>query len=411
MLRIVITVGFLLGAIVNPLRADLFTLHNGGQISGKWLNADQRPVNTYLIETEHGVRIKLAKAQVSRAIRQSSKEIEYERDAPKFSDNVEEQWKLSEWCRENKLDDLRRHHLRRIIELEPNHAGARRGLGQSQVRGEWVTREDYLKREGYELYRGRWRTAQEIKVFKAREQMERAEKKWIVRVKRLRELLATERVAEARDEILAIDDPLAVPALRKFLTAEKYRAAKILFIQALGQIANGSAYSALLNQSLNDPDIEIFHECLEQLAQDPLPEMTKAYVDALNDENNQKVNRAAMSLGKLNDKTTIEPLIEALVTTHKVVRPGRGGASRDTTTTTFANSSDGSGSPNAPFSGTGLELGDKSQTFFRQVPNQEVLETLVKLSGGASFGFDQRAWRYWLASQRQLKSPRLNTRK
>jgi hypothetical protein len=364
-----------------------------------------------LIETEHGVRIKLAKQQVRRAVRQSAAELEYEQLAPTFAHTVEEQWKLAEWCRENKLGEFRGHHLRSILELEPNHAGARRGLGYSQVGGEWVTREDYLEREGYQPYQGRWRTPQEIQVFEEREQQERAERKWIVRLKRLREDLATAQAAEARDEILAIGDPHAVPALRQQLETEQYRAVKILWIQALGKIANGAALSALIDRSLNDPDGEVFYECLDQVVQHPLPQVTKAYVDALKNEDNRKVNRAAVALGRLNDKSTIEPLIESLVTIHKIVVPGRGGGTSDSVTTTFAGSSDGSSSPNAPFGGTGLTVGDGSQTYDRPMPNEDVLNALVTLSGGTSFGYDQRAWRYWLAAQRQLAAPRLNSRR
>jgi hypothetical protein len=399
------------GALIGTARADLFTLRNGGQVRGTWLNADQQPVSTYLIETEHGARIKLAKTQVRSATRQNSAELTYEQLAPRHADTVEEQWKLAEWCRENGLDEIRQHHLQRIIELAPNHAGARRGLGYSQVRGQWVTKDEHLTRQGYQLYRGRWRSPQEIQTFKEREHNERAEKKWIVRLKHLREDLATDKAAESRNQILSISDRFAVPGLRQCLEAEKYRAMKIVFIQALGQIADGPALSVLIERSLNDPDDEIFYECLDQVVRSPLPEVIKGYVDALKHNNNHIVNRAAIALGDLKDKTTVEPLIEALVTTHKVVIPGRGGGSAETVTTTFANSSDGSGSPNAPFGGTGLSLGDDNKTRYREMPNQEVLNTLVKLSGGASFGFDKQAWRFWLAAQRQQSVPRLNSRR
>jgi hypothetical protein len=49
-------------------------------------------------------------------------------------------------------------------------------------------------------------------------------------------------------------------------------------------------------------------------------------------------------------------------------------------------------------SGTAFTAGRTPKSAPVQIANQEVLAALVKLSGGQSFGFDERAWMNWWAS-------------
>jgi hypothetical protein len=52
-----------------------------------------------------------------------------------------------------------------------------------------------------------------------------------------------------------------------------------------------------------------------------------------------------------------------------------------------------------------LATGGNGRTFLQTVPNREVLEALTRLSGGTSFGYDQRAWRHWLAQEQRTTAP------
>jgi hypothetical protein len=49
--------------------------------------------------------------------------------------------------------------------------------------------------------------------------------------------------------------------------------------------------------------------------------------------------------------------------------------------------------------------GRQAKTVPYQVANQEVLTALVTLSGGQSYGFDQRAWMHWWASASRRPGP------
>ena len=109
----------------------------------------------------------LAADQVERAARTSNAASQYQRHLRGLVDTVAGHWELAEWCRKQTLYAQRELHLRRILELETNHAGARRGLGYSQLRGEWVTREEILDRRGYRRFDGRWMLPQEAALIRA----------------------------------------------------------------------------------------------------------------------------------------------------------------------------------------------------------------------------------------------------
>jgi hypothetical protein len=108
------------------------------------------------------------------------------------------------------------------------------------------------------------------------------------------------------------------------------------------------------------------------------------------------VNRAAAGLAHMKDPIAIEPLIAALVTTHKykIVK-----GNPNQTSASF-----GTGAPGGfSFGGGGEEIVTKN------LPNKNVLDALILLSGGVNFDFDVEAWKYWFASQK--KPATINTRR
>lgn len=385
-------------------RADVFVLHNGGRIKGRWINRDDRPLRNYVIETERGGRVLLDAGQIRETIPQNLKLDEYERLASKAADTVEAQWKVAEWCRENSLKQQRRAHLRRIIHLDPDHAGARYGLGYSQVKGQWVTREEIQKRRGYEMYDGRWRLGQEIALLEAEKKLEQAEKDWLTRLTRWREMLGTDKTQEAVKNITAVRDPHAVRPLSQLLSLEPVRQVKMLYIRALTEIHNRPAIHALYTATMQDPDEEVFHAALDAIVRLDPPNMSKQYVDALQDKNNVRLNRAAHALGRLDDTSVMSPLIDALVTTHHIVIPKQS----DAYTSTFMKPAAPASSPFGP---TSFSAGGETKVIPVTVTNQDVLQALINLSGGANFGFDERAWQYWLANETTRTSPEVDSRR
>ncbi|HMC12236.1 MAG TPA: hypothetical protein VKH44_13135, partial [Pirellulaceae bacterium] len=125
--------------LVRPACGDIFVLEAGGQLEGEWLNRNEQPLTKYEVR-RGGITVTLPLSQVREAIRQSPGELEYAKRAPVAADTVDGQWELAEWCRKNNLMRQREVHLRRVVELNPNHQQARFALGYQFQQGQWITR-------------------------------------------------------------------------------------------------------------------------------------------------------------------------------------------------------------------------------------------------------------------------------
>jgi hypothetical protein len=389
----------LLLAPAGSLRADIFVLETGGRIEGQWLNQGEQPLTKYEVR-RGGITLTLPLGQVREAIRQSPAELEYARRAPAVADTIEAQWELAEWCKKATLARQREVHLRRIVELNPNHQQARFALGYQFLKGQWISRTDARRQEGYEYYRGKWRTPQEIEILENRSRTELAEKEWLSRLKKLRrELDDRDKSKLAHQSLLAIDDPIAVGPIGEFFSRERVRSVKQLYADVLTKIKTGDAVKVLVARALGDPDEEVFFYCIGKLAQLQPPHVADAFVASLKDNDNTRVTRGAMALGRLQDKSAISPLIDALTTTHtRIINNGPGA---EGTTAVFSNA------------GTFMKKGDGQELQVFHVQNQPVLDALSKLTG-ADFGFDQRAWRYWYAQEkvaRETSQPVIDARR
>jgi len=385
---------------------DELVLASGARLRGTWLNPHERPRQSYAIETAQGARMTLDPALVVEAIRQPPALAEYRRLAPRVADTVEQQWKLAEWCRDHQLARERERHLRRVIELDPDHVPARRGLGYAELGGQWVKRRDVLVERGFVYHEGEWRLPQEIDLLEERRRVERTAKEWFEKLKRWRRQLSGDEAAEALASLQAIRDPLAISALTWALQHDKHRRLRLLYVEVLGKIDDPRSLQVLIATALSDGDAEVFHACLDWIGARQTPGVVRQLALVLQDGDNRRVNRAAMILGQLGDNAAIEPLIDALVTTHIVVAPNASGRSRDTVTYAFNNSSSSAGPAGA--SGTSLVQGNGPERILVRAANQDVLHALSQLTG-VSFSFDQRTWRNWQWLHQRQRAEQLAT--
>jgi len=383
--------GVLLATASLPAFGEVFLLKAGGRVEGELLNPDELPRKTYAIGLPSGSRITLDQVQVQAVLTQNPEVQQYEQIRPRFPDTNEGHWALAEWCRERRLVTQRKAHLERIIELDPDHAEARRLLGYQKLADRWLTREEIMAEQGYVEYKGRYRTSQEIELMENRRKTDLAEREWARKINHWREWLDTDKVAEGRQSLLAIRDPLAVPALVRNLAADPAPIVRILYIEVLAAIGTPEAIRALATCSLYDPVEEVRLTCLDYLQKEPHPDVIEYYVGKLHDKDNRAVNLAAVCLRRMKDPTAIRPLIDALVTVHRFqIGSGNPGS----ISTTFGTGPGGTGAP----PGSGLSMGGGTKIITRQIANQAVLDALIALTG-QNFNFDQRAWTYWYAAQ------------
>jgi len=367
--------------------AEVFVLSNGGRVVGELLNSDQLPRQTYVIKVQHGGEVTLTAAQVKQILHQRPEELEYEKICPRYGDTIEEQWALAEWCRERYLVDQRKKHLERIIQLDPDHEKARRALGQTLRNGKWMTQKQWMTKQGYRLYRGRYRLPQEIELMERQRKIDTAESEWKKKLSRWRGWLGSDKHAQACREISLIDDPYAVKALAYAMEKDSRQQARVLFVEPLAKIGTPQALQVLAERSLEDPVEEVRLTCLDYLEDTKNPDLVAYYVGKLKSKDNRMVNRAGIALSYVNDPSAVKPLIDALITVHKykIVKGSPGQMS-----TTFSNSGAG-----------GLAMGGGAKIVKVPHKNQAVLDALVRLTGGVSFSFDTAAWNYWYTAQRK----------
>jgi hypothetical protein len=361
-------------------------LKSGGTIQGEWTNKAVHP-SQYVVLTKLG-RVTIPAAEVDHVEVHKPAFEQYRQSAANVADTVEAQWELATWCRNQSLGDQRELHLRRVIALDPDHYEARQLLGYTYQRGEWVTRQEHMHGKGYVYYEGRWRMGQEVDLREQRHATEKAEKEWLLRLRRMREALDTDRTREIVAEFVAIEDPHAVPALRQLMMEDPWQPAKLMYLRTLQNIGTPAAIALLFDISIRELDREVRLTSLETLtAMDP-PGLAREYLKVLGSKNNVEVNRVAIALKYLDDASTIVPLIDALITTHTLVLPG---ASPEAMTTSFS-----------PDGGSSFNTGGGAKRLTGQVQNGEVLAALHQITG-RSFGYDQQAWRAWYAAQAQAE--------
>lgn len=374
--------------------AEVFELVGGGRVVGKLLNPKEFPRRSFVVEVAKDVQVTLDAKRVKKVLRSRAEATEYERIHPTFPDTAEGQWMLAQWCRERRLITQRQTHLRRVIELAPDHADARRALGYSQVDGQWATREEVMTKRGYVRYKGQWKLPQEVELLEEKHSLHKSQQEWFIKLKRWRGWLGSDRNRQAQDNIRAIDDSAATKALLVGLRDESDPRVRKLFIVALAKIDTPGSARALAIASIVDPVEEVRLTCLDHLEKKRRPEVSVYFVGKLRDKDNFTVNLAAIGLRRMKDPSTIGPLINALVTVHKfkIVTSGGDGMS----------ASFGSG-------GSGLSMGNKPKYIRRQIANQTVLDALVAITR-CNFNFDKRAWKYWYAAQKK-PSPSLDARR
>jgi HEAT repeat protein len=373
-------------------QADVFILENGGRIEGTLLNAKKAPRDKYIIETSTG-RVTLDKSQVKEVVERSAPQGEYEKVRRDYPDTVEGQMALAEWCRDHNLPRQRDKVLEHVLELDPNQAEAHRLLKHLRDEGTWKTQRQFFEDRGYVPYLGQWMTPQERDLKEESRKTELAEKEWKRQLKTWRTWLDGPRAQEAIDKIGRIDDPFAIRALTDLLRTEKVEAYRRRYVEALARIDTPAAWATLCERSLIDTAEEVRLTCLDYITERPAPAFTDYFVSRLHDKDNAIINRAALALGRLNDRKAIAPLIEALETDHiREVAPAQPGIVS------------GIGSFNGQPLGGGFSMGGGGPKVVKErLQNPQVLNSLIQLTG-QNFDYKHDSWKAWHATQKKAQS-------
>ena len=312
--------------------------------------------------------------------------VEYENLAPQVEDSPAGHWQMAEWCRDMRLRSRRESHLRRVVELEPDHADARKALGYSRVGDQWMTREERMAAEGYIYYEGKYRTQQEIDHMQAGAAITEDQNAWRRKLKIYERMMDRGKFAAAERNIAAIEDPAAAVPLAEKLSEANNFDVRLMYIDAIGKLyeLSGAGAAPLVDNTLYEEDNELRLTCLDHLARRKNEAVVERFVETLKSEENYIINRAAEALEELEAMTAVPALVDALVTRHSrtVVDVGP----------QYNIGFDNQG-------GGGISAGRRpTRTIVEDVNNESVLSALVVLTG-QDFGFNQRLWRSWLEAQ------------
>ncbi len=167
----------------------------------------------------------------------------------KAGETVAGQLNLANWCSRRKLVDQERAHLTRVLDLEPNHAEARRRLGFRRIDGTWLSAKEIAEANE----RARKAAA--------------ATKEWAPKLVAIRDGLLQEsrhRRDAARKRLLAIDDPDAVTAIESVFCRHSEEMAEY-GVRVLAGIKGHDASSGLARQAVFSPSERIRKTAAEKL--------------------------------------------------------------------------------------------------------------------------------------------------
>lgn len=379
-------------------RADVFHLARGGRIEGELLNPEEKPRESYLVRMRGGGTIKLSDDQVARVEALSAAEREYRERLLKMPPTVEGHWEMAEFCRENGLEESRDFHLAEILKLDPDHEKARYGLGYSKVDGRWVQYDEYMRSRGYVKHHGRWRLPHEVVLEERDRKLEEAQKDWVQKLRMWRGWLGKKRSLDAQREIQDVKDWRATPAVVALLDDAESRKEKLLWIDVLGKLPTHAAWSALVRYAVEDNDEAIREACISKLEVSGTRPVVNVLLRALDVDNREHINRAAIVLGRLGDKSAVPALIDHLVTKHKVVQQAPSGGGLGPIGATFGRNGGG-----------GLSAGNSTKVVEVELFNPGVLGALVALTD-QRLGQDPVNWRQWYEETNTPKSVDLRRR-
>jgi hypothetical protein len=261
-----------------------------------------------------------------------------------------------------------------------------------------------MQKQGYQKYKGSWRLPQEIELDTRERETDAAVKNWHVQLRRWRKWLIgrdARQALEARRNIEQIRDVLAAAPLGQLLEEETFLAPKLIYIQTLGELDCAAAGRALLKCAMEVESDQVQDACWDELARDGSPAIVASLLVELKSKDNRRVNRGAIGLARMNDRSAIRPLIDALVTTHKFKIVTRGGNMN----AQFGRPGGGAARPGAAF-GAG---GRGPKIIEKEIRNPEALNALLNLTDGANFQFEEDRWREWYA--RINTPPNINLRR
>lgn len=400
-------VAFIVVAAIAPVTAsaDILHLKNGGAVEGQVLEADDQ---AYRVRTAIGI-VSVPAESVERVEKTDTPLGEYDRRLADTPDTADGWFALAQWCEQHGLTAARTRHLKRVLELDADHAGARAALGYVRVGDVWVDG----SRTTSQPAAGSATSAPARGPDESPERLIRSiQGRWAQRIRAIQqhqlEASFDRMVAAGRKQILEIRDPLAILPMARILSAGGYESRRVL-AEALSQFTEDEATLNLTVLALTDEDAGIRRLCAVELAKRGDPRVGQQLREALRSDSDALIRNAARALEILRDPAAVPNLIDVLTVQRRKwvevpVRRYFGQYTRVFNTHTQV-SFGGQSFTHEPTLGIdrgmtpgGVLLTPQWQERDVTVYRTAVLEALKAITG-QNFGFEAAAWRRWYEEQ------------
>lgn len=149
-------------AATAPGLADIVYLKNGQHLEGDVSDGRDGKLR---VTIDEGIFFEFSREDIERIQKKKSPASVFDKRLSKISgDGIEELGRLVElarWARDRRLRSRVKKAFRRVLEIDPNHPGARRALGFFVYRNRWVHEKDLEAKGGLVEFEGEWMTPAE----------------------------------------------------------------------------------------------------------------------------------------------------------------------------------------------------------------------------------------------------------
>ncbi len=175
-LTLVVGVSFVPGDGAAVARADIIHLNDGRKIVGKIVKESEGSIK---VKLKHGTQT-INRDDIFEIERRKEPEDLHAEEAAK-AETADDWFAIGKQAKDDwGLEEIVwRGDFEKAIELDPEHAGAREGLGYKKVDGKWLEEAEWREAEGFVLHEGRWVTkekADQIEVERRERMRERVER-------------------------------------------------------------------------------------------------------------------------------------------------------------------------------------------------------------------------------------------
>ncbi len=226
-------------------------------------------------------------------------------------DAAREHYLLGLWARDKGLADEAKGAFARVIELTPDHVGAREALGHARHDGRWLTSAEAMKVKGLVLREGRWILSEEAALLDLPAEQKKLRKEQHEKVRRLLSLWVRgdERARRFAEESLGtIDDDTKFEPLAWALRS-KNEEMRIFAAGQLAEVGGRRALQPLLHRAIFDPSDDVRFAAIDAAKVIGDPNLALPLIRALNSDDSHVREHAAASLGRLSDVRGVRYLV------------------------------------------------------------------------------------------------------